>query len=83
MSRKSGNLKPAHQGYRYQDILSAYFLILSLVERYDSVVIDEKQVEDDRFDDIELTIAGSRIRRQIKSSIDPTRRLKKIGRAHV
>ena len=73
MSRSGGNLKPAHRGYRYQDIVSAYFLVLALVDRYDSVTIDEKQVEDDRFDDIEVSIAGNRIRRQIKSSTDVTR----------
>lgn len=73
MSRSGGNLKPAHRGYRYQDIVSAYFLVLALVEKYDSVTIDEKQVEDDRFDDIEVSIAGNRIRRQIKSSTNATR----------
>lgn len=73
MSRSGGNLKPAHRGYRYQDIVSAYFLVLALVDKYDSVTIDEKQVEDDRFDDIEVSIAGNRIRRQIKSSTNATR----------
>lgn len=38
------------------------------MQRYEAVVVDRKAVEDDRFDDIEITGAGTRIRRQLKSS---------------
>jgi hypothetical protein len=43
-----------------------------LVERFESVVVDRKVVDDDRFDDIEVTASGARIRRQLKSSANPS-----------
>ena len=67
------NLRPAHQGYRYQDIATAYVLVRSLVERYDRVVVDRKQVRDDRIDDLEIAARGLVVRRQFKSSQDPSR----------
>jgi hypothetical protein len=75
MSARRGNLQPAHRGYRYQDIATAYVLARELVDRYDAVVVDRKEVAEDRFDDLEVRVAGSRIRRQIKSSVDPVRQL--------
>lgn len=68
-----GSLKPAHKGYRYQDISAAYFLVRSIVEGYESVTIDRKQVDDDRVDDLEIKILGQRIRRQFKSSENSAR----------
>ena len=68
-----GNLQPAHRGYRYQDIATAYVLVRSLVERYDMVVVDRKQVADDRIDDLEIAARGVVVRRQFKSSEDPNR----------
>lgn len=68
-----GNLQPAHRGYRYQDIATAYVLVRSLVERFDRVVVDRKQVADDRIDDLEITAHGVTVRRQFKSSEDPNR----------
>src|SRR5690349_19843201 len=68
-----GNLQPAHRGYRYQDIATAYVLVRSLVERFDSVTVDRKQVEDDRIDDLEVAEHGHLVRRQFKSSEDPNR----------
>lgn len=69
---KSGQLSAAHRGYAYQDLVAAYLLVRSLVERFEEVVVDRKVVDDDRFDDIEVTAAGVRIRRQVKSSKDAT-----------
>lgn len=63
-------LGAAHRGYMYQDLVAAFLLVRALVERFESVVVDRKAVDDDRFDDIEVTAAGSRIRRQVKSSVD-------------
>ena len=68
-----GNLQPAHRGYRYQDIATAYVLVRSLVERFDRVIVDRKQVDDDRIDDLEITAHGVVVRRQFKSSQDPNR----------
>jgi hypothetical protein len=75
MVARRGNLQPAHRGYRYQDIATAYLLVRSIVERYDEVIVDRKQVADDRIDDLEVRIAGRRVRRQFKSSQQATRPL--------
>lgn len=75
MPSRRGNLQPAHRGYRYQDIATAYVLVRALVERYDEVIVDRKQVEDDRIDDLEVRLGGRRVRRQFKSSQDATRPL--------
>ena len=47
----------------------------AIVEGYEWVIIDRKQVEDDRIDDLEVVIAGDRVRRQFKSSVDATKPL--------
>ena len=75
MSTRRGNLQPAHRGYRYQDIATAYMLVRGVIERYDEVIVDRKEVDDDRIDDLEVRAAGLRVRRQFKSSQDATRPL--------
>jgi len=75
MASNWGNLRPAHSGYRYQDIAAAYVPIRSIVERYDRVVVDQKQVEDDRIDDLEVVSQGKVLRRQFKSSQDSNRQI--------
>lgn len=62
----------AHRGYAYQDLVTAYLLVRALIERFESVVVDRKAVDDDRFDDVEVTASGTRVRRQLKSSADPS-----------
>lgn len=71
-SYRGGGLSAAHSGYAYQDLVAAYLLVRALVERFESVVVDRKAVDDDRFDDIEVTAYGVRIRRQLKWSVDPS-----------
>jgi hypothetical protein len=46
-----------------------------MVERYDEVIVDRKQVDDDRIDDLEVRAAGRRVRRQFKSSQNAARPL--------
>ncbi len=75
MISRRGNLQPAHRGYRYQDIATAYILIRALVEAYDEVVVNRKQVADDRIDDLEVRVGEKRTRRQFKSSDNPLRAL--------
>ncbi|ODT04201.1 MAG: hypothetical protein ABS52_05990 [Gemmatimonadetes bacterium SCN 70-22] len=75
MSLRRGNLQPAHRGYWYQDIATAYMLVRAMVERYDAVIVDRKVVDDDRLDDLEVRAAGRRVRRQFKSSQDAARPL--------
>lgn len=77
MIKNKGNLKPAHTGYRYQDIATAYYLIEAVLGKCDSVTVDKKQVEDDRLDDLEVTVLGKVYRKQIKSSIDTLRSIKR------
>lgn len=63
------SLGPAHRGYNYQDLVTAYHLASALARKYDAVTVDHKETgADDRFDDISVR-SGSRLtRKQIKSS---------------
>ena len=63
-----GNLQPAHHGYRYQDIATAYMLVRGISERYDELTVDRKHVADDKIDDLEIVASGRCVRRQFKSS---------------
>lgn len=74
---KPGNLKPAHQGYIYQDLVTAYILAESLIHRFSSVTVDRKIVEDDRIDDLEVVYAGRRVRYQVKHSQDPAHKIER------
>ncbi len=66
-------LKPAHKGYRYQDILCAYVIVESLITGAE-VTVDRKLVHDDRIDDITVVEPTSQRRRvQVKHSADSTR----------
>lgn len=46
---------------------------MPLADSYDKVIVDKKQVDDDRIDDLEIIIDGKRIRRQFKSSQNTAR----------
>ena len=62
-------LGPAHKGYLYQDIASAYFLGRSLVEGVRATTVDWKFHPNDRFDDLLIAFEdGRRVRRQFKHS---------------
>jgi hypothetical protein len=43
-------------------------LLRALVDGYTHVIVDQKQVVDDKLDDVEILVAGRKVRRQIKSS---------------
>jgi hypothetical protein len=58
-------LAPAHTGYMYQDLVTAYFMAQALIERFD-LRVDKKQFEGDIFDDLHLV---GRRRIQLKSSL--------------
>jgi hypothetical protein len=53
-------------------------LVRGLVEPYDEVIVDRKQVADDRIDDLEVSVAGRRVRRQFKSSQEALRPISEI-----
>lgn len=73
--KMSNPLQPAHKGYQYQDLLTAFVLSESLVQRYEKVTVNSKQAPDDRFDDLERTLDGTTRRTQIKYSTDAGRAL--------
>ena len=73
--RRGSGLQPAHRGYRWQDIATGYQLIRAIAEGYDFLVVDRKEFEGDRIDDLEIAHHGVRVRRQFKSSDDQERSL--------
>jgi hypothetical protein len=63
------SLGPAHRGYNYQDLVTAYHLASALARKYDAVTVDHKETgADDRFDDISVRSGSQLTRKQIKSS---------------
>lgn len=58
-------LGPAHTGYMYQDLVTAYFMAQGLIDDFD-LRVDKKQFEGDIFDDLHLI---GRRRMQLKSSL--------------
>ena len=69
---RRGDLRPAHRGYRYQDLAAAYMFVRAMVERYDRVIVDRKQVEDDRVDDLEVVAGGQRYLDSSRSALTST-----------
>jgi len=69
----AGSLGPAHKGYQYQDQATSHCFALSLLDRFDKIIVDRKMVDDDRFDDLVVHYHSKEIRRQFKSSEDAGR----------
>lgn len=65
MSRRS--LGPAHRGYFYQDIASAYALAKGLLKPFREALLDQKLFEGDIFDDLSLQSSAEGARVQFKS----------------
>lgn len=66
------SLNNAHEGYQYQDLLCAYFILKEVIlGHFDAVLtFDEKHIKDDRFDDLVIENGNSIQRKQIKYSND-------------
>lgn len=64
------SLGSAHRGYQYQDLITAYYFALCLTSDIQSITVDRKLYENDRFDDLTFQLSGLTFRRQIKSSED-------------
>jgi hypothetical protein len=63
------SLNTAHEGYEYQDLLSAYFILDWILEDVKSIfVIDKKEFESDRFDDLTIQNEHGIFKKQIKYS---------------
>jgi len=62
-------LNTAHEGYEYQDLLTAYFILGWILEDEESTFyIDKKEFDSDRFDDLTIKNNKGLFKRQIKYS---------------
>lgn len=66
-------LNKAHEGYEYQDLLSAYFILKEILNETDSqFTIDRKEFGDDKLDDLLVSNKNKRSKIQIKYSGNDT-----------
>ncbi|MHC4543181.1 MAG: ATP-binding protein [Planctomycetota bacterium] len=68
-------LGPAHKGYMYQDVVTAYFFAKGLVQHIDSITVDSKTYPKDVFDDLTIRTGSRVVRRQFKYSSSVSRTL--------
>jgi hypothetical protein len=62
-------LAKAHEGYEYQDLLTAYFILKEILEENESeFAIDKKEFEGDRIDDLLIKNKNGYFKKQIKYS---------------
>jgi hypothetical protein len=63
------SLNVAHEGYEYQDLLSAYFILENILHDVDcSFIIDKKEYDGDKFDDLTINYKHRIHKVQIKYS---------------
>lgn len=63
------SLNTAHEGYEYQDLLTAYFILKEILNENDSVFkIDKKEHTKDKFDDLTIKNSNGVFKKQIKYS---------------
>lgn len=61
------SLGPTHHGYFYQDLITAVALVDLLLGTADTITVDTKGFETDRFDDVDIAyLDKTRVRLQIK-----------------
>ena len=72
-------LSNAHEGYEYQDLLTCYFILQEILNENNSeFVIDRKEFEDDKIDDLTIFQENKKFKKQIKySNADVNHRLTK------
>lgn len=71
-------LEKAHEGYEYQDLLAAFFILKEILEENESeFFIDKKEFEGDRIDDLQIRNKAGRQKIQIKYSGDTDHTLQK------
>lgn len=64
-------LNYAHEGYEYQDLLTVYFILKELINDRDSkFIIDKKEFDKDKFDDLRIISNEQIEQKQIKYSND-------------
>ena len=63
------SLNTAHEGYEYQDLLTAFFILKEILdENVSNFQIDVKNYDDDKFDDLTITNNSGIFKKQIKYS---------------
>lgn len=63
------SLNAAHEGYEYQDLLTAYFILSEILNNNDArFIIDRKITIGDAFDDLTIIKNGQTYKKQIKYS---------------
>jgi len=68
-------LNAAHEGYEYQDLLTAYFILSEILDNNDSTFkIDTKEYPEDKIDDLTVTNSSGVFKKQIKYSNEKTNR---------
>ncbi|MEM9388833.1 MAG: ATP-binding protein [Bacteroidota bacterium] len=64
-------LEAAHEGYEYQDLLTAHFILDEILNERDGIFkIDRKEFGGDRVDDLTITNSLGSFKKQIKYSSD-------------
>ena len=63
-----GNLRPAHRGYVYQDVLSTYLVLKYLLCENVKYEIDKKDLKEDSIDDLKIYVKQLKLNFQIKHS---------------
>lgn len=72
-----GSLRAPHQGYTFQDVVTAYHAALCVARQEGTVIANRKDYDSDKFDDV-VTRNSSGVRRcQLKHSADPARPFEK------
>lgn len=62
-------LSSAHEGYEYQDLLTAYFILNEIMQERDAdFFIDRKEYEGDNIDDLVIINSDKKFKKQIKYS---------------
>lgn len=62
-------LGQAHEGYEYQDLLTVYYILEEIIQENNSIIlIDKKEFETDKFDDLTIQNQHGVFRKQIKYS---------------
>jgi len=66
-------LKAAHEGYEYQDLLTSFFILKEILNENDSTFkIDTKEYPEDKIDDLTITNPFGVFKKQIKYSNEIT-----------
>ena len=64
-------LEAAHEGYEYQDLLTAHFILIETLNERDSIFkIDRKEFKGDKIDDLTINNSLGSFKKQIKYSSD-------------